>query len=107
MRAQYMNHEAAKSMWSGRRRGMEISRDEALRWVTANPAWALGIDDRVGTLEVGKNADIVLWSGDPFSVYSVPDRVWIDGALRWDRNDPDYQRVSDFELGLVRKGGDR
>ncbi|WP_420447322.1 amidohydrolase family protein [Candidatus Palauibacter sp.] len=107
MRAQYMNHEAAKSMWAGRRRGMEISRDEALRWVTANPAWALGIDDRVGTLEVGKNADIVLWSGDPFSVYSVPDQVWIDGALRWDREDPDYQRVSDFELGLVRKGGDR
>lgn len=107
MRTQYLNHEAAKSMWAGRRRGLEVSRDEALRWVTANPAWALGIDDRVGTLEVGKNADVVLWSGDPFSVYSIPDQVWIDGALRWDRHDPAYQRVADFELGLVVKGGAR
>ncbi len=107
MRTQYLNHEAAKSMWAGRRRGLDVSRDEALRWVTANPAWALGIDDRVGTLEVGKNADVVLWSGDPLSVYSIPDQVWIDGALRWDRHDPAYQRVADFELGLVEKGGGR
>lgn len=107
MRTQYLNHEAAKSMWAARRRGMVVSRDEALRWVTVNPAWALGIDDRVGTLEAGKNADVVLWSGDPFSVYSVPDQVWIDGALRWDRSDPAYQRVADFELGQVETGGAR
>jgi imidazolonepropionase-like amidohydrolase len=104
MRVQFLNHEAAKSMWAGRRLGMEIGRDEALRWVTANAAWALGIDDRVGTLEAGKNADIVLWSGDPFSVYSIADRVWIDGALRWDAHDPDYQPVADFDLGLTGRG---
>ena len=94
-------------MWAARRRGMEVGRDEALRWITANPAWALGIQDRVGSLEEGKNADVVLWSGDPFSVYSIPDQVWIDGALRWDRADFAFQRVADFELGLVEKGGDR
>lgn len=100
MRSQYLNHEAAKSMWAARRAGIPASRDEALRWVTANPAWVLGVDDRVGTLEVGKNADVVLWSGDPLSVYSVADRVWIDGALRWDQHDPDRQPISDFELGM-------
>jgi imidazolonepropionase-like amidohydrolase len=107
MRVQFLNHEAAKSMWAGRRAGLDVGRDEALRWVTANPAWALGIDDRVGTLEVGKNADIVLWSADPLTVYAVADQVWIDGALRWDRTDPEYQRAADFELGLVERGGDR
>jgi imidazolonepropionase-like amidohydrolase len=100
MRTQYMNHEAAKSMWAARRAGMDVSRDEALRWVTANPAWALGLSDRIGTLEVGKNADVVLWSGDPLSVYSLADEVWIDGAVRWDRDDPDLQPISDFELGM-------
>jgi imidazolonepropionase-like amidohydrolase len=100
MRTQYLNHEAAKSMWAARRAGLDVSRDEALRWVTVNPAWAMGVDDRVGTLEVGKNADVVLWSGDPLSVYSIADQVWIDGALRWDRTDIALQPISDFELGM-------
>ncbi|MDH3735355.1 MAG: amidohydrolase family protein [Gemmatimonadota bacterium] len=107
MRVQFLNHEAAKSMWAGRRMGMDVGRDEALRWITANAAWALGIEDRVGTLEEGKNADVVLWSGDPFSVYSVADQVWIDGALRWDRADPAYQEIADFDLGLTGRGGER
>ncbi len=105
MRAQYMNHEAAKAMGAAHRRGMEVSRDEALRWVTANPAWALGIHELTGTLEVGKNADVVLWSSDPFSVYALADMVWIDGAKRWDRFDPDTYHVSDFELGLETVAG--
>ncbi len=96
---QRLNHEAAKAMRAGREAGLDISRNEALRWITANPAWALGIDDRVGTLEAGKNADVVLWSGDPFSVYSKAQRVWVDGALVYDRTDPDRQPRSDFELG--------
>lgn len=100
---QRLNHEAAKALRAGREAGMEISRNDALRWITAHPAWALGIEDRVGTLEPGKNADVVLWSGDPFSVYTQADKVWIDGALVYDRADPDRQPRSDFELGSPRQ----
>ena len=96
---QRLNHEAAKALRAGREAGLDISRNEALRWITANPAWALGLQDRVGTLEPGKNADVVLWSGDPFSVYSKAERVWVDGALVYDRSDPSMQPRSDFELG--------
>ncbi|MFQ5568466.1 MAG: amidohydrolase [Rhodothermales bacterium] len=102
---QLLNQDAAKALYAGRRAGLDISRDEALRWITANPAWVLGIDDRVGTLEVGKHADVVLWSGDPFSVYSWADQVWIDGALVHDRFNTTVQPVSDFELGILKPGG--
>jgi imidazolonepropionase-like amidohydrolase len=98
---QRLNQDAAKAMHAGRRAGIDISRDEALRWITAHPAWALGISHQVGTLEVGKNADVVLWSGDPFSVYTHADQVWIDGVLRYDRTDPHLQPRSDFEIGLL------
>ena len=56
---------------------------------------------------LGQRFGVVLWSGDPFSVYALADLVWIDGALRYDRLDPEPPRVSDFELGLVEKGGSR
>ena len=105
---QRLNQEAAKAMWAGRRAGIPISRDQALRWVTANPAWVLGLEDRIGTLEVGKNADIVVWSGDPFSVYARAEQVYIDGALLYDRADPRTWWRTDFELGNVpMPGSDR
>jgi len=100
---QRLHHEAAKALRAGREAGLEISRNEALRWITAHSAWALGIQDRVGTLEPGKNADVVLWSGDPFSVYTTAQRVWMDGALVYDRTDPERQPRSDFELGGPRQ----
>jgi imidazolonepropionase-like amidohydrolase len=84
----------------GRAAGIEVSRNEALRWITANPAWALGLEDRIGTLEVGKNADVVVWSGDPFSVYTRADLVYIDGAVVYDRSREDLQPITDFELGI-------
>src|SRR2546422_2202646 len=62
--------EAAQATNAGIRAGIPLTRDQAIRWVTANPAWALGLDSVVGTLEPGKMADVVVWSGDPFSVYS-------------------------------------
>jgi cytosine/adenosine deaminase-related metal-dependent hydrolase len=71
----------------------------ALRWITAEPAWVLGIDDVTGTLEAGKRADVVIWSADPFSVYARADQVFIDGGLAFDRFNPAYQPISDFELG--------
>ena len=98
---QLLNQDASKSMYAGRRAGITIERDEALRWITANPAWALGIDDRVGTLEEGKNADVVLWSADPFSIYARADLTFIDGAVVYDREDPARQYRSDFELGIL------
>jgi len=98
---QRLNQEASKAMWAGRRAGINVTRDQALRWITANPAWALGIDSLVGTLEAGKNADVVLWSGDPFSVYTRAEQVYIDGALMYDRNNPATWWRTDFELGNV------
>ena len=74
-------------------------------WLTSNPAKALGIFDKTGSLRAGKMADVVLWNGDPFSVYSRPERVWIDGAEMYDMNDPHRRPVSDFELGQP-GGGD-
>ena len=96
---QRLNQEAAKAMYYGQRSGIPVTRDQALRWITANPAWALGLDSVVGTLEPGKMADVVVWSGDPFSVYGKAVQVYNDGWLVYDRNDPAHQPRTDFELG--------
>jgi imidazolonepropionase-like amidohydrolase len=95
----------AKALKAGREAGIRISDNDALRWMTANPAWALGLDDRIGTLEPGKDADVVIWDHSPFSVYARAEKVFIDGALMYDRLDPAYQPVSDFELGILPAGG--
>ena len=96
---QRLNQEAAKAMTRGVRAGMTIAPERAVRWITANPAKALGIADRVGTLEQGKMADVVIWNRDPFSVYALADQVFIDGALVHDRNSPAPMPRSDFLLG--------
>lgn len=96
---QHLNQEAAAALSAGRRGGLEISEAQAIRWITANPARALGIEGETGTLEPGKRADLVLWSANPFSIYARPDRVWIDGALVHDRADPARQHRSDFLVG--------
>src|SRR5437879_11184443 len=83
------------------------SSDLAIRWVTANPAWALGLDSLIGTLEPGKIADVVVWSGDPFSVYSRAIQVYNDGWLVYDRNDPAHQPRTDFQLGQTPAAGGR
>ena len=96
---QRLNQEAAKAMYHGRRAGIPVTRDQALRWFTANPAWALGLDSLVGTLEPGKMADVVVWSADPLSVYAQAVQVYNDGWLVYDRNDPTHQPKTDFLLG--------
>ena len=101
---QRLNQEAAKAMASGRRAGIEISEAQAMRWLTINPARAMGIDAMTGSLKAGKMADVVLWNANPFSVYSRPERVWIDGALVYDMNDPRRRPVTDFELGQPGEG---
>ena len=98
---QRLNQDAAKSIAEGRTLGINITEDEAIRWITINAAWTLGLDDKVGTLEPGKNADVVLWSGNPFSIYSRAEMVWTDGAMLFDRNDLAQRWRTDFELGFV------
>jgi imidazolonepropionase-like amidohydrolase len=98
---QRLNQEAAKGMAEGNRIGVPVTEEQAVRWMTINAAWALGIDDRTGSLENGKNADVVLWSGNPFSVYSRAEKVWVDGSMLFDRLDPSSQWRTDFELGFV------
>ncbi len=99
--SQRLNQEAAKAMAAGAEIGLPVSEEQAIKWLTINPAWALGLDDKIGSLEVGKNADVVLWSGDPFSVYTRAEKVWVDGAMLYDRTDPSEQWRTDFELGFV------
>jgi imidazolonepropionase-like amidohydrolase len=99
---QRLNQEAAKARAAGLRAGIEVTRERALRWITANPAWVLGIDSRVGTLERGKDADLVVWSGDPFSVYARAEQVFITGERVYARAEP-WPPRSDFELGLREK----
>lgn len=96
---QRLNIEAAKSAAAGAKAGIRIPPEQVVQWFTRNPARMLGLADRVGTLEPGKLADVVIWSGDPFSIYSHADQVYIDGALAFDRRDPSRQPKSDFELG--------
>lgn len=101
---QRLNQEAAKAQAAGKRVGMDIPDAEVIRWITLNPAKAMGIDEQTGSLETGKMADVVLWNGDPLSVYSRPEKVWVDGALLYDANDPKRRAVSDFELGQPGEG---
>jgi imidazolonepropionase-like amidohydrolase len=101
---QRLNQEAAKALADGRRVGINIPDEVAWTWMSRNPAMALGILNRTGTLSPGKMADVVLWNGNPFSDYSRPERVWIDGALMYDANDPKRRPVTDFELGQPGEG---
>ena len=104
---QRLNQEVAKAWAAGRRAGLDIPEARAVEWMTLNPAKALGIDDRTGSLAAGKMADVVLWSADPFSVYAKAEKVFVDGALVYDRDDPARQPESDFVLGGFSGGGGR
>ena len=101
---QRLNQEAAKAIAAGKRAGIDISEATAWTWLSSNPARALGIFDRTGSLKAGKMADVVLWNGDPFSAYTRPEKVWIDGALMYDADSPRIRPVSDFELGQPGEG---
>ena len=101
---QRLNQEAAKALADGRRMGVNITDEVAWRWLAINPATALGIQEETGSLRAGKRADVVLWNGNPVSVYTRPQQVWVDGALLYDMNDPRRRPVSDFELGQPGEG---
>lgn len=103
MLMQHLNHEAGRAMTAGREAGLQTTPEQAIRWITLNPARVLGLDDRTGSLEPGKIADVIVWSADPFSVYSAPDLVFMDGAQVHDRAASAAAPRSDFELGHVRR----
>jgi imidazolonepropionase-like amidohydrolase len=84
-----------------------ISDEDILQWITRNPAIVLGIDKKVGTIEEGKMADIVLWDRHPFSAYAKPDKVFVAGEILFDRA-PQMFPLGDLERGLRDFGlGDR
>ena len=96
---QRLNQEAAKAYYAGIAAGMDIDENDAIRWITHNAAWALGIEGQTGTLEPGLMADIVVWNAHPFSVYARPTQVWVDGVVEYDAGQSST-RWSDFEIGL-------
>jgi imidazolonepropionase-like amidohydrolase len=101
---QRLNQAAGSAMYAGIHAGVPVTREQAIRWLTINPAWVLGIDSSTGSLEAGKHADVVVWSGDPFSIYSKAELVFNDGWLVFDRDDPKRQPSTDFNLGIAPPG---
>jgi imidazolonepropionase-like amidohydrolase len=102
---QRLNQEAAKSITHAQRIGITVPPERAIRWLTQNPAKSLGLEDKIGTLEAGKAGDVVIWNGNPFSVYALADQVFIDGALSFDRAHPAVKPRSDFNLGQTSADG--
>ena len=96
---QRLNQEAAKVMYRANENGFALKEEDAIKWITANAAKSLGINDEVGSLVAGKNADVVVWNMNPFSVYAQAEQVFIDGAKVYDRFDDKYQAKSYFLLG--------
>jgi imidazolonepropionase-like amidohydrolase len=96
---QRLNQGAALGLAAGRAAGLAVDEQEALRWITINPAWVLGVDRQTGSLEAGKMADVVVWSHSPMSIYARAERVFVDGQVVFDR--AAGARPSDFELGTV------
>ena len=96
---QRLTQEAAKVIASSKRVNIDIAPEHAIRWLTSNAAKALRIDDRTGSLQAGKMADVVVWNGTPFSTYAKAEKVYIDGALLYDRGNRALQPRVDFILG--------
>jgi imidazolonepropionase-like amidohydrolase len=95
---QRLHQEASKSRSDAAKVGLDISKAVAWKWLSYNPAKAIGID---------KMGDVVIWTGDPFSVYSKAEVVFIDGAVRFDLNDQSTHTVSDFRLGHPGEGDEK
>ncbi len=83
--ARRLNQEAGKTIRYG-----GATEDEALKMITLNAAWIIGVDDKVGSIDVGKDADLVIWDGHPLSSYGVPNKVFIDGDVYFDRALPGF-----------------
>jgi imidazolonepropionase-like amidohydrolase len=102
---QRLTQETAKVMGAAARVGIDIAPERAILWNTRNAAKSLGILDQTGTLEAGKMADVVIWDGSPFSVYTKAERVYIDGALAYELGNDAVNPVTDFTLGTSAAAG--
>jgi imidazolonepropionase-like amidohydrolase len=102
---QRLTQETAKVMGAAARVGIDIAPERAIQWNTRNAAKSLGILDQTGTLEAGKMADVVVWDGSPFSVYTKAERVYIDGALAYELGNDAVNPVTDFTLGTAAAAG--
>ncbi|MBT8065919.1 MAG: amidohydrolase family protein [Gammaproteobacteria bacterium] len=102
---QVLNQETAKVIGAAARVGVEIPPERAIQWITKNAAKSLGVDHVTGTLEADKMADIVIWNGNPFSVYTKVERVYIDGALAYERGNDAVNPTTDFTLGTAAAAG--
>ena len=91
--ARRMNLEAAKAVKYG-----GISEEKALEFVTINPAIQLGIENKVGSLEIGKDADFAIWSGHPLSNYSICEQTWIEGKQYFSLEQDKFFRARDKKL---------
>ncbi|HNS85366.1 MAG TPA: amidohydrolase [Parvularculaceae bacterium] len=101
---QRLNQEAGKAMADGVKMGLKITPEHAISWITLNPAKAMRIADKTGSLEVGKMADVVIWDRNPFSVYAKTEKVFVDGAVLYDAADPRRSPRMDFEIGQKGNG---
>ena len=102
---QRLTQETAKVMGAAARVGIDIAPERAIQWNTRNAAKSLGILEQTGTLEAGKMADVVIWDGSPFSVYTKAERVYIDGALAYELGNDALNPVTDFTLGTAAAAG--
>lgn len=87
--ARRLNQEAAKSMRYG-----GVTAEQALSFVTIGPARQLGIDDKTGSIEVGKDADLAVWTAEPLSIYAICTETYVDGVKRFDRANDAAQRAA-------------
>ncbi len=93
-----LNQEAGKMVHYG-----GATEEEALKMITLNPAWIIGVDDKVGSLDVGKDADLVIWNMDPLSTYARAEKVYIDGDLFFDSSLPGFGTT--YFNGVMHDGG--
>ncbi len=99
----HLNHEAAKAVHYG-----GTSKQDALKMITINPANQRGIDDKAGSIEVGKHGDVAIWSGHPLSIYSIAEQTYVDGTKYFDRSEDDndmrleVNAETDFDEGSRR-----
>jgi imidazolonepropionase-like amidohydrolase len=98
--ARRLNQEAGKAVKYG-----HVSKEEAFKFVTLNPAKMLHIDNKVGSIKPGKDADLVLWSAEPLSVYARAEETYVDGVKYWDIDkDADQQKtIKSEEARLIQK----
>ncbi len=97
---QRLNQEIAKALAAGQAMGIDLDKADAIRWLTLNAAKAIGLDDKIGSVEAGKNADLVLWDRDPFSSFASPEEVWIDGAAVYQKGADNI--TADFNIGIIK-----